>query len=220
MPVQRAPVRVLAARIAVLVEVGQHVDFRMVFVTVVLAEHVDLHLAEIARESDLSRRRQIDIAEQDQFIVEKGFINLGEHRWRYRFRQRDAGDLAAQHRMQRLDIEWPVTDCALRLKLGLSHEQPPGTIGNAGIIQCPRALPRLLGPPDWDTEAGASRWQLPAWKSLSPYSHQFGIISRVISKAIFGMGVWKFESWRPSHQVRSLHILRLMPGRGPPRGTF
>jgi hypothetical protein len=34
-----------------------------VFVAVVLAEHVDLHLAEIARESDVRRRRQIDIAE-------------------------------------------------------------------------------------------------------------------------------------------------------------
>jgi hypothetical protein len=97
----------------------------MFLVPVILAEHVDLHLAEIARESDLSRRRQIDIAEQDQFIVEKGFINLGEHRRRYRFRQRDAGDLAAQHRMQRLDIERPVTDCALRLKLGLSHDNLP-----------------------------------------------------------------------------------------------
>ena len=85
-PVQRTSVRVLAAWIAVLVEVGQHVDFGMVFVAMVLAEHVDLHLAEIARESDLRRRRQIDIAEQDQFIVEKGFINLGEHRWRHGFR--------------------------------------------------------------------------------------------------------------------------------------
>ena len=60
----------LAARFAVLVEVGQHVDFRMA-VAVILAEHVDVHLAEIARERDLRRRRQINVAEQDQFVIEK-----------------------------------------------------------------------------------------------------------------------------------------------------
>src|SRR4029077_13606791 len=102
----------------------------------------DLHLAEIARESDLSRRRQIDIAEQDQFIVEKGFINLGEHRWRYRFRQRDAGDLAAQHRMQRLDTEWPITNCALRLKWGLSHDTLPARSAMRGLYSA-----RVCWPP-------------------------------------------------------------------------
>src|SRR5262245_20165827 len=79
-PVQRASVRMLAARIAVLVEIGKHVDFRMFLVAVVLAKYVDLHLAEIACKSDLRRRRQIDIAEQDQFIVEKGFKDLGKYR--------------------------------------------------------------------------------------------------------------------------------------------
>ena len=62
-PIQRPPIRVLAARIAVLVEVGQHVDFRVFPIPVILAQHVDLHLAEIAREGDLGCRRQIDVSE-------------------------------------------------------------------------------------------------------------------------------------------------------------
>ena len=67
-------IRVLAARITVLVQVGRRVDFRVLFVAVIMAEHVDLHLAEIAGESDLCCRRQIDIVEQDQLIVKKGFV--------------------------------------------------------------------------------------------------------------------------------------------------
>ena len=105
--------------------VGQHVDFGMVLISLVLANHVDLHLAEIARESDLRRRRQIDVAEQDQLIIEKGLINFGEHRRRHGLRQRDAGDLAAEHWMQRIDLEWPIADGAFRFKLGLSHGNLP-----------------------------------------------------------------------------------------------
>ena len=68
MPVERAAVRMLAARLAVLVEIGQHVDLGMFLVAVILAEHVHLHLAEIACEGDLRRRRQIDVTEKDQLV--------------------------------------------------------------------------------------------------------------------------------------------------------
>ncbi len=90
MPKQRALVRVLAARIAVVIEVGRHVDFRVVLDAVMVAEHVDLHLAEIARERDLGRRRQIDVVEDDQLVFEKGFIDFGEQLGRHGLRQRDA----------------------------------------------------------------------------------------------------------------------------------
>ena len=69
----------LTARIHVFVEIGQRVDLRMLFVAVVVAEHVDLHLAEIACESRLGRWRRIDIAKEDQLIVEESFIDLGEY---------------------------------------------------------------------------------------------------------------------------------------------
>ena len=140
-PKERAAIRMLAARIAVLVEVGQHVDFRVLLVAVILAEHVDLHLAEIAREGDLGRRRQIDVAEQDQLVVEKGFIDLLEQRRRHRLRQRDAGDLAAKHRMQRRDLERPIAARALRFKLGLGHDHLPAGSASRRLCQRRRALP-------------------------------------------------------------------------------
>src|SRR6516165_10507620 len=37
---------------------------------------VHVHLAEIARKSNLGRRRQIDITEQDQFVRQKCFVNF------------------------------------------------------------------------------------------------------------------------------------------------
>ena len=96
MPVQRALVGMLAARFAGLVLVGQHVDFRVLLIAVILIEHVDLHLAEILGERDLRCRRQVDVAEQDQLVVEEGLVDLLEQRGRHRLFQRDAGDLAAE----------------------------------------------------------------------------------------------------------------------------
>ena len=82
----------------------------MVFVAVRLAEHVDLYLAEIAREGHLRRQRQIDVTKQDQFIIEKGFVDLGEHCRRHRLGQRNAGNFAANNRMQRFDRKRPIAD--------------------------------------------------------------------------------------------------------------
>ena len=104
MPVECASVWMLATRLSILVEVGQHVNFGMFLVPVILAEHVYLHLAEIAREGDLGRRRQIDIAEKDQLVGKERFVDLGEQRRRHRFRQCDVGDFATKQRMQRLDL--------------------------------------------------------------------------------------------------------------------
>ena len=114
MPIEGAAVRMLAARLSILVEIGQHVDLGMFLVAVILAEHVHLHLAEIACKGDLGRRRQIDVTEKDQLVRQERFVHLGEQRRRDRFRQRDAGDLATEHRMQRLDLERPVALGTLR----------------------------------------------------------------------------------------------------------
>src|SRR5580658_7937890 len=106
----------------------------MVLDAVMLAEHVDLHLAEIARKGDLRRRRQVDVAEQNQLIVEEGLIDFGEQARRYRLRQRDTADLAAEHRVQRLDPERPIARRGLRLELGLKldlrHDVLPDTFGD------------------------------------------------------------------------------------------
>jgi len=121
-PIECALVGVLAARIAVLVEVGQRVDFRMLFVAVVLAKHVDLHLAEITRESHLRRWRQIDITKQDQLVVEKGFIDLGEYCRRHGLRERNADNFAAENWMQRYDLKRPIARWMWRFQLGLRHQ--------------------------------------------------------------------------------------------------
>ena len=116
MPVQRALVGMLAGRLAVLVGVGQHVDLGMLRVFLILVHHVDLDLAERAREGDLRRGRQVDVAEQDQLVVEERLVHLVEHFRLDRLRERDAGDLAAERGMQRLDLERPVA--RLRLCVG------------------------------------------------------------------------------------------------------
>ena len=69
---------------------------------------MDLHLAEIARERDLRRRRQIDVAKQNELVVEKRFVDFGEQLGRHALRESDAADLAAERRMQRLDRKWPI----------------------------------------------------------------------------------------------------------------
>jgi hypothetical protein len=102
-PVERALVGMLAAWIAVSVEVGQHVDLGMIPVALILVHHVDLHLAEAPGEGDLRRGRQVDIAKQNQLVVEERLIDLAEQLRLDRLRQRDAGDLAAERVMQRRD---------------------------------------------------------------------------------------------------------------------
>src|SRR5262245_65891327 len=116
----------------------------MLLVAVVLAEHMDLHLAEIAREGDLRCRRQIDVTEQNQLIVEKSLKDLGKHRRRHRFRKRDAGDLAAEDRVEWRNLEWPVAGFTLRFKLGLSHDNLPAGLASGRLWQYLHALPRLF----------------------------------------------------------------------------
>src|SRR5262249_45397218 len=99
-PIECALVGMLAARITVLVEVGQRVDLRMLFVAVVLAKHVDLHLAKIACKSHLRRWRQIDITKQDHLVIEKGFKTLANI----------AGDTACASVMP--IISQPRTECS------------------------------------------------------------------------------------------------------------
>src|SRR5215831_18909360 len=115
----------LAARIAVLVEIGQRVDLGMVFVAVGLAQHMDLHLAEIPRESHLRRRRQIDIPKQNQLVVKKGLIDLGEYRRRNGLRQRNTDNFTTENWMQRSDLKWPIARCRRSTHLGLRHENLP-----------------------------------------------------------------------------------------------
>ena len=124
MPVQSAFVGMLAAWITVLVEVRQHVNFRVLLVAVVLAKNVNLNFTEIASEGDLRRRRQVNITEQDQFVVEKSFIDFNEHLRRHCLLKRDAGDLATERRVQRCDFERPIAGRVLRFNLGLSHGVP------------------------------------------------------------------------------------------------
>jgi len=73
--------------------------------------------------------------------------------------------------MQRLDIEWPITDCALRLKLGLSHDNLPARSAMPGLyrarVRFLGCLVRPTGPPKPVLIDG----NFPAWKPLSPYSH-------------------------------------------------
>ena len=139
MPVQSASVRMLATWITILIEVGQHVDFRVLFVAVVLAEDVDLHLTEIAREGDLSCRRQIDITEQDQFVVEKSFIDFSKHRRRHCFLKRDAGDLAPKNRVQRCDPERPIAGRASRFNFWSEPLHTPGRFRVAETMLAPIA---------------------------------------------------------------------------------
>ena len=88
-------------------------------VLLVLVHHVDLNLAERAREGDLRGGGQVDIAEQDQLVVEKRLVHLAEHFRLDRLRERDPGNLAAERGVQRLDLERPVARG--RLALCLSH---------------------------------------------------------------------------------------------------
>ena len=139
MPEQRAFIGVLAARFAVLIKIGQHVDLRVVLVAMVLAQHVDLHLAEVAREGDLRRRRQIDVVEQDQLIGEKRFVDFGEYCRRDRFRKRNAGNLTTKNRMQRPDLKRPNVGRRSRFQIGLGHDTWGHDIGGMASIRRVRA---------------------------------------------------------------------------------
>ena len=110
----------LAGGLAVLVGVGEHVDLGELRILLVLVHHVDLDFAERTREGDLRGRRQIDVAEQDQLVVEEGLVDLVEHLGLDRLRERDARNLDAERRMQRLDLERPVAGRGF-LALGLRH---------------------------------------------------------------------------------------------------
>ena len=68
----------------------------MLLVAVILVHHVDLDFAERAREGDLRGGRQVDVAEQDQFVVEESLVYLVEHFRLDRLGERDADDLATE----------------------------------------------------------------------------------------------------------------------------
>src|SRR5437773_7631909 len=58
-----------------------------------------------------------------------------------------------------------------------------------------------------------------ARKSLTLRSHRFGLIFRKISKALFEMGIWQFESYMVSQSVQSpLCDFRVRESRGHSRG--
>src|ERR1700721_301481 len=91
-----------------------------------------LHLAEIARERDLRRRRQVDVAEQT--------------------------DLAGERPMQRLDLERPVAPRVLRPSLSLRHDDlPAGACSGEVVTGSPtrtcakyRKLEQIRIPPERD----------------------------------------------------------------------
>jgi hypothetical protein len=79
--------------------------------------------------------------EHDQLVFEKGLIDFGEQRGRHGLLERDAGDLAAEHRMQRQYRERPVPGrVGFRYRLGLRHDDPPG--GPARLWQRRDGVPR------------------------------------------------------------------------------
>ena len=92
----------------------------MLRILLILVHHVDLDLAERAREGDLRGGRQVDVAEENQLVVEERLVDLVEHLRLDRLRQRDAGDLAAERVMQRLDLKRPVAARLFALGLGPS----------------------------------------------------------------------------------------------------
>jgi hypothetical protein len=119
-PVHGALVGMLAVRLAVGVDIAQLVDLR-VLGTVVLVHDVDLHLAEAARERNLRCGREIDVAEQNQLVVEERLIDLVEQRLIDGVGQRDTDYLASQCCMQRLDLERPISSRVVGRRRSTDH---------------------------------------------------------------------------------------------------
>ena len=90
---QRALVGMLAGRVAVLIEVREHVDLGIVLVALILVHDMNLDFAEAPRERDLGGGRQVHIAEQDQLVIEKRLVHLAEDAPVYGLGEAHAGDL-------------------------------------------------------------------------------------------------------------------------------
>src|SRR5206468_880648 len=99
-PGERALVGVLAARIAVLVEIRESIKLREA-VGVILVHHVNLHFAEVPPQCNLTRRRQLLWREQQYLIAQECLVDGAENLIAYVFGQIDARDLGAELRRQR-----------------------------------------------------------------------------------------------------------------------
>lgn len=74
MPVERAAIRMLTARIPALIQVREKEQFRVVTV-VVLAQHVLLHFAESPRQLDVTPGSELLVAEKEYLIPQERAMN-------------------------------------------------------------------------------------------------------------------------------------------------
>jgi hypothetical protein len=95
-PVERALVRMSSVWLAVLVDIGEHVDFRASVIAVVLVHDVCLNFAETSRESNLGGGFQVDVAKHDQLVGEKGLVYAPKERVGCRLLKREVTDLKAK----------------------------------------------------------------------------------------------------------------------------
>ena len=133
-PVQRPLVGVLAVGLAVGVEVGEPVQLGKA-VGVVHRHHVHLHLAELARERDLRRRRQVVRREDEHLVAQEGVVEGAKVVGRDAAREVEAGDLGAEARRQRADAERRLGSgegmhgrTSLESVQGQMNPEPPGAL--------------------------------------------------------------------------------------------
>ena len=104
MPGQRSLVRMAAVGIALLVEIGETIEFR-VTVRVILVHDVDLHFAEPACKSHLTARGEILGAEQQHLVVEESPIDRVEQGIVYLAAQIDTDQFRPESRRQAAHFE-------------------------------------------------------------------------------------------------------------------
>ena len=116
------------------VEVRQPVELGEA-VGVVHRHHVHLHLAELARERDLRRRRQLVRREDEHLVAQEGVVEGAEVVGRDAAREVEAGDLGAEARRQRADAEGRPGSgegmhgrTSLAVQGGQMNPEPPGAL--------------------------------------------------------------------------------------------
>ena len=104
MPGERALVGMASVRIAVLVEIRQPVQLGKA-VGVIHGHHVHLNFAELPRERDLRRRRQLLRREDQHLVAQEGVVEGAKDVRRHARREIQPADARTELRRQRLDRE-------------------------------------------------------------------------------------------------------------------
>jgi len=94
----------LARRVAFLVEIGEPIQLRMA-VGVILGHDVDLHLAEVPRESDLLAGRNVLRGKEQHLIAQERLIDRAEELVRNAVSEPHAVYPGAEFRCQRTSVE-------------------------------------------------------------------------------------------------------------------